>query len=908
MTKRLISFLMATILFSSLFGMNTVAFAESEAYKEAHMFLQAIGAVSEKEVQYSAKVKKTEFAVYLADLLYPGNSFSDKLAVENLVAHKYFSDEYFKDGVTINSMDAIIALIKVLGQEKSVRNGQGEAGYLRVANNIGLTDSVDIAKSLDYANMFILFNNALYCDFYDIQAIAKVNDKITYTYSNNGTLLGDVYGIYYIDDIVTANHYASLYDNLEITNENEIRIGDKLFSCNDIDYSNLLGLNIRAFYKNENGIYELVYVKENQNDIILIHSEELEFKGNTLSYYDDKGRARKINTGILKLVHNGVAQFDKSILERVSLLTTPNTVVKFIKGDGESSYNVAIAETYKYGIVKSISKDDEIIVFEKETLSLNKKDFVQIMRNDGQKSHLSAIKAGDLIAYSCSENYAKIYISDKLQYGMVNSISKDGYFYTFEIDGTDYKVSKTIANAADVRAGKYISFKCDPWGKIAYLSLQDDLVGYVYARGTNNDVFDTSNYKYKIFTQNGEHLIVEMAKRVELNGNKDSSANAEKALENIDGTFAKQLVLYRLNSKNELIYLRTCKNDSEFKKIGANNKRKFRKDTVAEIYMFEENINSLTGEDLNWELKYGEGFPMDGATLRFNIAPDEHVYDENYYSITNVCDFEHNFEYKVEFYKINDDSDFVDIVLTVDDYELRESSTQNEPCIVRYINRVLSNEGNVTSSLGVHYNSFIRDASDELIADESVDIMLVDGIMQTVNGEDIDKYIGCGDIIQVVKSGRNVFGYIKVIYDHDLKTTFWEYDEPGGQPTYKYESISYNTLMKNTENTRYVYGFVYDKYQDNLFYDKYDRREYRKGVILTLGNNETNEIMEMTTCFPPADTPWVTMYDETGRKPRVYAASLADIVSWENLGKSETNKMEVIVIYIAARKYFFFYE
>ena len=456
----------------------------------------------------------------------------DRAYIETIVRNGYmsgYSDTRFgaKDYITGEQLTKIF--VTVLGGESMAESlGGFPQGYLQVARRLGLLkyQSASMsasARRIDVANMI---SAALDADIMILEGIS--DDGGMYRVEEGVTFLTEVLNIYRIEGIVKQNEFTAL-DSPDGTDEGMIVVGDE--TCYDSGHisDDYLGCYVTAYVHipNKNVIGELIYIEENDNNIIDISSEDfVGISGTTVKYRDgDKIKSLEMSY-VCDMIYNG-----KAIGYSVDRFDIKTGNLRFIDNNKDRKYDVATIKSYETYIVEKVNIDEKTILakFGGAPIKL-KDDFYRIYQN-GKEIGLEEIGSGTVLLAAVSDEVngsrsIELLVSDERVLGSVDitRINSDGET-VLDIGGKEYTVSDYCDSIMasnylkSIKAGDSGQFCLDAFGKIAYFDASSGTkkVGYMIDAAFNRGVF-SGTLTLKIYTEEGVIKNFKSEDKIRLNG------------------------------------------------------------------------------------------------------------------------------------------------------------------------------------------------------------------------------------------------------------------------------------------------------------------------------------------------------------------------------------------------------
>ncbi len=606
--KKICSLLMALILMLSV----VPAFAEdtaetlntlSERYYKDVEILTSLGIYSFGDRAFDSTVTRGEFAKMVEDLIGADtaeadcNCFSDVTAetknrsaihaVSSMGLMNGIGDGTFRPDDRITYMQSIKVLVSALGY-KPLADAEGGYynGYLRCALDIGLhvEKSTDYNSSLTFENAAELLIKTAETEVFDI---VSVSDKSSVFEAVEGkTILSVYHNIYFGEGRMTDNGITALNGTTALSTES-VKIGNTVFAKADEKAKDYLGYNLEYYYKDNSGVYTLLYavVDERKNDNVAINADELLTDDNSFSktFIVAEGGSKKKEYKIYRyatLIYNGV--YDATFTS-ASLKINQGSIT-LIDCDNNSEYETVIVDEYTDLVVSSCQTANEKIIAKKSadtdymTINYGEYKFAIFENEKGEKIDPSTVKADNVISafLSKDKSKAKFIVSastDEITVGTIDNEEE-----TIVYDGEKaYAVSPdyeaiTLSGSLqypEITLGESYKVYLNYEGKIAFAQKLEGRMQYAYYMGLSKGTGLGSNDVYvKLFLESNDCVYAKANKNIEINCVKKQSPSMlydeSTKLVDSEGNATPQLVRIILNSKGELTMIETAQNDEAY--------------------------------------------------------------------------------------------------------------------------------------------------------------------------------------------------------------------------------------------------------------------------------------------------------------------------------------------------------
>lgn len=506
---------------------------------------------------------------------------------------------YFHPDNEIKSAEAVIILMNMLGYyEIAHLRGEGDTGYRNLAINMQFTKEVpfNYSTTVTLGKAAKLIYHALH------ERVAESNTykggNITFSQSND-TLMYRYMGVYTIEGVVSANEYTAISKVSGKTEENTIKINDKVLEFNDesLNPQDYLGLYSRVYYKEDAGRDVAVFIEalKRHNEILKINAKDIEGFDKftkTISYKNGEKIEQE------KLLMDTAIIFNSAAVEgniNENYFTPEAGQLVFIDNDSDNKFDILIIDSYSTFVAKGKIANLEGTLYDNhgvhQGLSLAEKS-VEIYKNN-VKADITAIESGNVLFVATekvkyektegaspvtyqtpdsSSEYIRILASGYEFKGVLGEAS-DEYVY---IDSVEYEYSNGfyVASAsgsskasASTRLNSSVSGVLDLNGDIAWITRgADEAVKYGYIVKAGEGEKGSDNHRIKLYSQDDEMITVDFANKVKLYKLWDDSAinSSTYYAKNVKGNAilteypelnVRQLIKFKLNKDGELAEL-----------------------------------------------------------------------------------------------------------------------------------------------------------------------------------------------------------------------------------------------------------------------------------------------------------------------------------------------------------------
>ncbi len=474
-------------------------------------------------------------------------------------------DKCFNPYQYITLTDAMVMCVRALGYKTIAElRGGYPGGYLAIATQERLLSGINSEEYLRRGAMAALIYNFLNADYLDIDTISSNGDI---EYRNEAGILFKTHGINKGVGIVSANYHTGL-DIPEGTNDGGVVVIDgKSYKVGESPASALLGYKTNFFYKEDDGIRTILYIRpvENLKKTEYDTSKGVEvssFTENELRYSTPDGDERELRfSENTKFIYNNKA-VDASLS---GILDSGVFRGKITHIDNGNDNDVVLIEQYKNIIIQSINSKTLVVTDELSgnSYSLNENENDVYVFNGDRASSPLKIKEGSLLTMYASKNvngrkYIRCLIESNNVVGRVSYKTKD----MVVINDVEYGISPSCEQ--EIKVGLSAEFYVNSFGEIVTFKLAEELGGNVAVilgyRTETKSAFDNTQ-EIRVFTQNNNAVNISLAENVVIDGvmckTFDETLNGKGAFRGLKNVGTATLVRYKTNSLGEINMLDT---------------------------------------------------------------------------------------------------------------------------------------------------------------------------------------------------------------------------------------------------------------------------------------------------------------------------------------------------------------
>lgn len=415
------------------------------------------------------------------------------------------------------------------------------SGYLYIANQCRLFKNLpDTEDAIRVGEAYMLIYNALISDKAIVKGVS--GDETQYETISGRNILTDNFGLESIEGTVNAAGLFAVRG--ENARSGKIGVGNSLFDT-DLETEGYLGMKVTLWYDAEN---QKVYgiIKKPQNSSVTIKAEDiLNYSENQLSVDEEEGKTKKY------LFDKGFTYIENGRGENFSpekiLFDSGN--VTLLDNDGDKDIDFVIAEKTEYFVISAADFINGVIYDSaseiKEIKYTNDTDKLFTIFEDGKKISFADLKENMVLSVlkSSDEKICRIEASSKYVEGRVDEISDD----TVMVGKEEYRLNSYFKKSGvSISVGDEYRLLLADDNTVASIVSKNNS-GFKYAMFLGYDEGESiRSAKIKILKDNNTISVMEMAKRITLNGEMtDSKSTALKNLLVNGSTPLYQLIRYK---------------------------------------------------------------------------------------------------------------------------------------------------------------------------------------------------------------------------------------------------------------------------------------------------------------------------------------------------------------------------
>lgn len=716
--------------------------------------------------------------------------------VNSLAANGYITGNtaaQYKPQENADFTETLKLMLRLVGYHKLLNYYEGNDSGLRdMAYALDLIDNWNGKSEMTVGQFMTLLYNTI---------ILNPDDRNWATNPRNTSILEAVYGFAKVTGVVTANEYLSLYSDVVPATKGKIRIDDTVYDV-EVDANDLIGREVEAYTRTEsNGAKAIVSIKACGDEVCY------EFTGKAIAsasngsvaFYKngENGSQTRVRLENPLLIYNHYTDHAaglrgiKELLEEAAVRQSADITI--IKSD-KLSRDVIIVEMPEIVNVTSVDLAnnivygkrliDEVVIgipFEptNETVKgfTDSADYVTARdEQSGEAIDISIVEVGDVLSVEASKtgNVFEIVRLTKRAVGTVTRTTVSGELKGAVINGTEYLIDYAYGLKANIRPNDTASFIIDTYGKIAGAKGDivngDPIFAYIYKivgiyeQDDKVDVY--------LYNQKGEDIVVNFADHVRLDGvRKDAGA----VIDFLRQSTEQLAVIYKLDSEGKINFLDTpgavTGEDDKLTRVGESGQtRKYTKSANSNYDMGYRNYAATT-EDLRLSAEYKDGFFLRTDTViieRENLTAGDKAF-----STPKTNNLPDNNTHYVELYKYDDESPYIEYAVIEKEQSKSFEDNSAIPAMVNSFRYGVSPEGEPCAYVEMIVPNVLYRVY-QVPLSGPIDIY-INSCHMVINGMDIEKYLGVGDLVRV--GGLTTNGQWQVTRSAHALDVIYDYSE-----------------------------------------------------------------------------------------------------------------------------------
>ena len=561
--KRIITLLLLTALTLTLFFTFPAAAAEGSAEVSAEMteLLTSLGII--RSYVPDSDVALSDMTAALTTIT------GSASAIET-----YFDANRIKANRALKYSEVLAVLVDLCGYTPYLElrySGMNQNSYIRLANEIGITDGVTVRydetiTSGDWLTMLYntLFTDVLIQTAYGENARFRTGENVLARYMN----------LYMQQDVITAAGSLALHtDGWDYTPDavRQVEIGGTVYTCTfDFDEQALIGRRVQAYTDMDDNIIRAIVIPERLNKTLELDGDDMLACPDTQTQqFSYVGSTARRTSGQLSKTADVICGGELLIDFSQSDFTDGNPSLTFIDNDVNGQYDVVLIEDYLSFIIQNVSDDGKKIM-DTESDIHDFTEFVESGRSfidrDGAALTASELRQGSVLSYARSGSGAitRAIVFDGRQRG-VFSTSREGNRY-ITVGDTEYECDSRFYQSTDVfrtvLPGSDVTLWLDFRGRVVYLEAYENVLEYGWIFNmAHNGGFE--NTQFLMLDENAVYAPVMTVDKPAFNGTRIESRALMSAPEfyNTRGQFVQQLIRFRRNSEGFITQIETAVSD-----------------------------------------------------------------------------------------------------------------------------------------------------------------------------------------------------------------------------------------------------------------------------------------------------------------------------------------------------------
>ncbi len=638
--KKILSLILILGIFLSVFTVQAADEVVEIVVPEKHLnnvtMLKALGIGDYTEKLHTEKITRGEFAGIIAALL-----DADEIAGAIPFADVDKNSEYYNaisvvytygimNGVSsvrfapdecITYEQAIKCVVSVLGYAPIA--GAFPDGYMNIAISIRLLNGLGTnSDNFTWEKAVQLVVNSFDIAVMVIHGIGT--ESTLYRPSDSQTILGVYHGIFKSEGKVTDNGITTVTGD-PIRAKEFMIVNNIAGFVEDDSMREYIGQNVEFYYQvADDGTRILYFLPESfSDDVLVINADDLitdsESFTKTNVVYKENGKKQEARVHqYAEMIYNG-KNFATFLVDDMKIVAG---TLKLIDNDDDNVYDLIIADEYKDIVVAAIDQTEEIITDTKGvSYSYGGKVRSYFYDKNFAPILVSSIINGNVISLFESKDgeYRKFVVSSDIITGIVDGYENDGEVERISVDGVYRRYSHSLLdNIANGYEGAFVpemgmnlKMALNYEGKISVIDTNVRDFMYAYCLGMEPMTGALKNsVQLKVVTEKGDEVILDVAKKVEINGATKEPADVLNIADFYDkeGEFVPQLIRMKVNSKGELKMITTAKTVES--NLGFTDKDQFTLDYSASSVSSSGNA-------------YGGWYGTDSNTIFFRLRRDD---------------------------------------------------------------------------------------------------------------------------------------------------------------------------------------------------------------------------------------------------------------------------------------------
>lgn len=353
------------------------------------------------------------------------------------------------------------AVARLLGYGAQVeRNGAAPA-------SLGLLKGIaSTSGNLRRDDALRILRNAL--DVELLQVVGFTDGGLALDYMKDETVLTEYFDIYKDEGIMFADAFTAISG--QKTQLGYARFDTGLFHTDGLETKNLVGTNLRYYFREDDGERTIVYIEKRKNTEVVLSAKNTEYNYNKNCYSADNGGKTLLFPMELhtKVAYNGKPCFDKTLMQ-------PKTgQITLIDNDADGAYEVCIIREFRNLIVKSCNAAEGKVfdaLDSERNLDTDSYDQFLLYNGKGEMVELSMLKPDQILTVyeSADKKSAEAYVSDKGASFELREFNEGEDVLVIDAQSYPLSADSRIAPGS-LRVGQYYYFYMNHWNEVVYAS------------------------------------------------------------------------------------------------------------------------------------------------------------------------------------------------------------------------------------------------------------------------------------------------------------------------------------------------------------------------------------------------------------------------------------------------------
>ncbi|MEE1223658.1 MAG: S-layer homology domain-containing protein [Clostridia bacterium] len=754
-----------------------------------------------------------------------------------------YDEKTFAPTEPVTYIQLMTTMVKFLGYDELAVNAGGYPnGYLNLGIQLDLmVDGFQLEDAITAEKAGEMFWKA---SEVGLMRNISAGDKKSYEISDNQTYLSLYLHITPVNGIINSNSTTSLRGKkyLEL---NQVELNDEIYYVDNrmLSIKDKIGYNVETYVKKiSDDEYYIIYYEEKNNDVIQVVDIDVKnVTQNRISYYENLNKTAHIEfNNSTYVIYNGslCTSYDESILNPFAG-TTKDGYLRAVDNNRDGICDILFVSAYDSYVVESVL-DGVIFNKFKSSELLNIGDFregeIEIVNVLGETIKFEEIAKDDVICVekNIAGEVKKITVVIDRFVGSITQF--DSLSSEIVLGSTQYEMSNSMMNSTDhdiLKVGISAQFYFNRDGKICAVDFEgyDD---YNLAYLTNlyplEEHGEQNGYTAKIFTKSGIFVKYALAEKITIGDSKVNDENAASLLGGTGAATVRQVIKYRVNDKNEIIYLELCDMTNDGTHDGLYQYQGF--DGVSSRPVYKSGMGS-----------FGAQLLINSGTIIMEVPTQEYRDDEELYSVKTTSYFRNDSSAELfSAYGTKKNTAVAEIVIRENDAVQQISSYSNIVVVDKIVDGVNSENEPVKVLHGL-----VNGKLEEVIAKaDALKIRPEKYPAPADSSQQTYTYPQKGDAIMISQDRNGEINYAKYVFDYERESIYHNSSipvannrtsNPSGAFNAEYRFL-YGKVMCNDDNnitleiTSYDGNVTYEHYPVSKFLlMKYDADEGREGML-----------------------------------------------------------------------------